>query len=39
MDVVFEMEYLYNKNTIHFNLKCEEILVNMQDPHKPIYAR
>ncbi len=39
MDVAFEMEYLLSKNTIHFDLKFEILLVNMQDPHKPIYAR
>jgi hypothetical protein len=39
MDVAFEMEYLHSKNTVHFDLKFEILLVNMQDPHKPIYAR
>ncbi|WOK94057.1 hypothetical protein Cni_G02759 [Canna indica] len=36
MDVAFGMEYLHRKNIVHFDLKCENLLVNMRDPHRPI---
>ncbi|KAH9602875.1 hypothetical protein KSS87_021646 [Heliosperma pusillum] len=36
MDVAFGMEYLHGKNIVHFDLKCENLLVNMRDPHRPV---
>ncbi|XP_020275189.1 kinase suppressor of Ras 1-like [Asparagus officinalis] len=36
MDVAFGMEYLHGKNIVHFDLKCENLLVNMRDPQQPI---
>ncbi|MCD7472564.1 hypothetical protein HAX54_013835 [Datura stramonium] len=36
MDVAFEMEYLHGKNIVHFDLKSDNLLVNLRDPHRPI---
>ncbi|KAF2539779.1 hypothetical protein F2Q68_00021989 [Brassica cretica] len=36
MDSAFGVEYLLGKNIVHFDLKCENILVNMRDPQLPI---
>ncbi|KAG6481351.1 uncharacterized protein LOC122014406 isoform X1 [Zingiber officinale] len=36
MDVAFGMVYLHAKDIVHFDLKCENLLVNMRDPHRPI---
>ncbi|CAL0330366.1 unnamed protein product [Lupinus luteus] len=36
MDAAFGMEYLHAKNVVHFDLKCENLLVNMRDPQRPI---
>jgi len=35
-DAAFGMEYLHNKKVVHFDLKCENLLVNMRDPQRPI---
>ncbi|XXG45662.1 hypothetical protein AAC387_Pa02g0688 [Persea americana] len=36
MDAAFGMEYLHEKNVVHFDLKSHNFLVNMRDPHRPI---
>ncbi|KAL3637610.1 hypothetical protein CASFOL_018778 [Castilleja foliolosa] len=36
MDAAFGMEYLHSKNVVHFDLKCDNLLVNMKDPSRPI---
>ncbi|MCO5577545.1 hypothetical protein L7F22_031376 [Adiantum nelumboides] len=36
MDVAFGMEYLHGKNVVHFDIKCENLLVNLRDLQRPI---
>ncbi|KAK6248434.1 hypothetical protein QUC31_019999, partial [Theobroma cacao] len=36
MDAAFGMEYLHEKNIVHFDLKSHNFLVNMRDPHQPM---
>lgn len=35
-DAAISMEYLHMKNIIHFDLKCENLLVNLGDPQRPV---
>ncbi|PSS20906.1 Serine/threonine-protein kinase [Actinidia chinensis var. chinensis] len=36
MDAAFGMEYLHEKNIVHFDLKSHNFLVNMRDPQRPV---
>ncbi|XP_009607496.1 uncharacterized protein [Nicotiana tomentosiformis] len=36
LDAAFGMEYLHLKNIVHFDLKCENLLVNLGDPQRPV---
>ncbi|WCJ29693.1 Protein kinase superfamily protein with octicosapeptide/Phox/Bem1p domain [Euphorbia peplus] len=36
MDAAIGMEYLHEKNIVHFDLKSHNFLVNMRDPQRPV---
>uniref|UniRef100_A0ACD5UJQ5 Uncharacterized protein n=1 Tax=Avena sativa TaxID=4498 RepID=A0ACD5UJQ5_AVESA len=36
MDTAFGMEYLHNKNLVHFSLKSDNLLVDLRDPQRPV---
>ncbi|KAH0455087.1 hypothetical protein IEQ34_017011 [Dendrobium chrysotoxum] len=38
-DMTFQMEYLHDKNIINFNLKYDNLLVNLKNPRRPICKR
>lgn len=36
MDAAFGMEYLHSKSIVHFDLKCDNLLVSLRDPQRPV---
>eukprot|EP00897_Mesotaenium_endlicherianum_P000306 jgi/Mesen1/10276/ME000789S09554 len=36
MEAAFGMEYLHGRNVVHFDLKCDNLLVNLRDAQRPI---
>jgi serine/threonine protein kinase len=36
MDAAFGMEYLHGKNIVHFDLKSDNLLINLRDTQRPI---